>query len=183
MAQSKILVDTNSYLRLAKTIHPLLFTPFGAEAYCLYILPELNHELGNRKLQTKFHWVDESTYVENRQNFPKVSRKGKRAIERTFDFLWDYVQTTLPGASKTDTLYIAYALELDVPLVTDDQDMADLANEFEAKVMPTLHLLKLMLDCQHIRIETITGLFEYWKYLSDMPANFHADRCRLFPEL
>jgi len=29
MAQSKILVDTNTYLRLAQTVKSLLFVPFG----------------------------------------------------------------------------------------------------------------------------------------------------------
>ena len=52
MPQAKILVDTNAYLRLAKTIRPLLFVPFGVKEFCLYILPELNHELENRKLQS-----------------------------------------------------------------------------------------------------------------------------------
>ena len=45
MPQSKILVDTNSYLRLAKSIRPLLFVPFGDKEYCLYILSELNEKL------------------------------------------------------------------------------------------------------------------------------------------
>ena len=57
MPQSKILVDTNSYLRLAQTIRPLLFLPFGDGEYCLYILPELNVELSNRRLKSKFPWV------------------------------------------------------------------------------------------------------------------------------
>lgn len=56
MSQSKILVDTNAYLRLAKTIHPLLSTPFGEKKYCLYILPELNKELANAKFENKFPW-------------------------------------------------------------------------------------------------------------------------------
>ena len=75
MAQSKILVDTNTYLKLAKTIRPLLFAPFGDDENCLYILPELN-----------------------------------------------------------DELYIAYAQELDIPLVTDDQDMTALAREYDVSV-------------------------------------------------
>jgi hypothetical protein len=183
MAQSKILIDTNTYLRLAKTIHPLLFTPFGAEEYCLYILPELNHELDNRKLKTKFHWVDELPYIKNRQHFPQVSRKQKKAISDTFNFMWDYVQTELPGPSGIDTHYVAYALELNVPLVTDDQDMTQLAKVYEVKVMPTLQLLKLMLDSEHIDLKAVSSLFEYWKYLADIPANFLSDRRRFFPPL
>lgn len=75
MPQSKILVDTNAYLRLAKTIRPLLFVPFGENEYCLYILPELNKELTSRKLQSKFPWVDEAEYAENRKHFPQIGKK------------------------------------------------------------------------------------------------------------
>lgn len=180
MPQSKILVDTNAYLRLAKTIRPLLFVPFGDNEYCLYILPELNEELASRKLQSKFPWVDEEEFAENRRHFPTIGRKQKRSIEQTFEYIWDYVQTDLPGPSRVDAWYIAYALELGVPVVTDDQDMTDLAKAFEAEVMPTLELLKIMLDCGHTDMKTINGLVEYWKYFSDMPANFKSDFQRLF---
>ena len=44
MSQSKVLVDTNSYLRLARSIHPLLFQTFGNEEYCLYVLPDLDDD-------------------------------------------------------------------------------------------------------------------------------------------
>lgn len=94
--------------------------------------------------------------------------------------MWDHVQTELPGPSKVDTWYVAYALELGVPVVTDDQDMTDLAKAFDAQVMPTLELLKIMLDCGHTDMKTINGLVEYWKYFADMPANFKPDYQRLF---
>ena len=32
--QRKILLDSNSYLRLAQTIHPLLHVEFGHECHC-----------------------------------------------------------------------------------------------------------------------------------------------------
>ena len=180
MAQSKILVDTNSYLRLAKTVRPLLFVPFGDEEYCLYILPELNDELSNHKLQTKFSWVSEAEYAENRKHFPNIGRKQKSAIAQTFDYLWNYVQTDLPGPSKVDALYIAYAIELDIPVVTDDQDMTELAGAFDAKVMSTLTLLKIMLDSNHITMKAINGLCEYWKHITDLPANFHEEYAKYF---
>jgi hypothetical protein len=180
MPQSKILVDTNTYLRLAKTIRPLLFVPFGTNEYCLYILPELNKELASHKLQSKFHWITEAEFDENRKHFPAIGRKQKKSIEQTFDYLWDHVQTELPGPSRVDALYIAYALELDIPVVTDDQDMTELAQAFDAKVMPTLALLKIMLDCGHTDLKTINGLCDYWRHITDLPANFKADYQRLF---
>ena len=62
MAQTKILVDSNSYLRLAESIHPLLDNVFGDEEYCLYIIAELNTELNAGHLRTRFSWVDEDEY-------------------------------------------------------------------------------------------------------------------------
>lgn len=183
MPQSKILVDTNAYLRLAKTIRPLLFVSFGKNEYCLYVLPELNRELENRKLQSKFPWVEEDDFSENRKHFPNISRKQMRSIQFTFEYVWEHVQTELPGPSKVDTWYIAYSLELGVPVVTDDQDMVELANTFEAQVMPTLALLKIMLDNGHTDMNTIDGLCEYWRYLDDLPANFKTDYKRLFPKI
>ena len=182
MAQSKILVDTNSYIRLAQTIRPLLFNIFGDNEYCLYILPELNQELSNHRLSNKFPWVEEDEYLDNRQVFPKISRKQKRAIQLTLVHVWEYVQTDLPGPSKIDALYIAYAIELELPLVTDDRDMSELANEFEVTVMPTLELLKIMLECGHTDMKTIKGLRDYWLHIKDRPANLEEDFERLFPE-
>lgn len=182
MAQSKILVDTNAYLRLAQTIRPLLFMPFGEKQYCLYILPELNKELENPRLQHTFYWVNEAEFADNRKHFPSLGKKQLQAIQRTFEYVWDYVQTDLPGPSRVDALYIAYALELNVPVVTDDQDMTALAKVFEVNVMPTLELLKIMLDCGHTDLKTIKGLCEYWRQFGDRPANMESDFKRLFPD-
>ncbi len=180
MSQDKILVDTNAYIRLAKTIHPLLHVSFGDNEYCLYVLPELNEELESPKLQSKFHWVIEEEYADNRKHFPTISRKQKKSISQNFDYLWNYVQTDLPGPTKVDTLYIAYALELNVPVVTDDQDMTKLANAFDAQVMPTLEILKIMLDSGHTNMKKIKSLCDYWYYLNDLPANYKSDYQRLF---
>ena len=181
MPQSKILVDTNAYLRLAKTIRPLLFMPFGDSEYCLYILPELNDELSHHRLVTKFPWVDEAEYRENRQYFLNVGRKQRKVIQETFKYIWDYVETDLPGPSRVDALYIAYAIELNIPIVTDDQDMIELAKTFDVQMIPTLKLLKIMLNCGHTDIKTIRSLVEYWRYIGDRPANLEADFARLFP--
>lgn len=180
MAQSKILVDTNSYLRLAKTIHPLLFSPFGENEYCLYIIPELNDELEGSRLQTKFSWVLEEEFSGNRRVFPTVSKAQNKAIRQTFEFVWEATSGNYPGPSRVDVLYIAYAIELDLPLVTDDEAMIELALEFEVRAMKTLELVKLMHDVEHISEDQIKSLVAYWKYNKDMPAKFKKDFKRLF---
>jgi len=100
MVQSKILVDTNSYLRLAQSVKPLLFVPFGDNEFCLYVIPELNNELNQNHLKNKFPWVDDSEYKNARQHYPTVGNKQKKAIQSTFEFIWDYVETELPGPSR-----------------------------------------------------------------------------------
>ncbi len=180
MAQSKILVDTNAYLRLAKTIRPLLFVPFGDSEYCLYIIPELNDELNYKRLSSEFSWTSDEEYEENRKHFPKLSRKQQRSIEDSFQHIWEYVQSDFPGPSKVDARYIAYAIELEIPVVTDDQDMTQLGKEFEVQVISTLALLKIMLDAGHTDMKTINGLVKYWRYIGDKPANLDADYKKYF---
>ncbi|MFC3282109.1 DNA-binding protein [Litchfieldella rifensis] len=182
MPQSKILVDTNTYLRLARAIRPLLFLEFGEARYCLYILPELNGELSVRRLISKFPWVGDEEYVENRQYSPKVAKKKRKEVDNTFEFVWDYVVSDLPGPSRVDALYVTWAVELSIPVVTDDKDMTLLAEVFGARVMPTLEILRLMLDCGHVSLKTVSGLVDYWRYIDDRPANFHADLKKFFPE-
>lgn len=181
MPQSKILVDTNAYLRLAKTIRPLLFVPFGDKEYCLYILPELNDELKTCKLQNKFNWVTEPEFIDNRVYFPKTGRAQKNAIKQTYDYLWDYVQDN-PGPSPVDTLYVAHAIELNVPVVTDDKDMAELARAFDAQVLSSIELLKIMFDCGHVDMQTIKGLCEYLQYWGDFTPAMAKDYQRLFAD-
>jgi hypothetical protein len=124
--------------------------------------------------------VDDATYTQNRKHFPTVGRKERRAINQNLEFIWDYVQTDLPGPSKVDALYIAYALELNVPVVTDDQDMTALADVFEVEVLSTLEVLKIMLDNHHVDMKTIDGIVDFWRHMSDRPANMENDYLRLF---
>lgn len=81
---------------------PLLFVPFGDNEYCLYILQELNTELAGRKLQSKFPWVDDKEFAENRKHFPQISKEQKKSIQQNFEYVWDHVQTELPGPSCVD---------------------------------------------------------------------------------
>lgn len=180
MAQSKILVDTNCYLRLAQSIHPLLCVPFGDSEYCLYVIPQLNVELRASYLKSKFPWIDEPDFVAGRKRFPTVSRKQKKAIEQTFDFVWDHVETELAGPSRVDARYVACALELDIPLATDDEDMIELATVFGASVMRSLDLLKLMLDEGHIDLRKIRATVAYWRHIGDTPGQLASRYRKLF---
>lgn len=60
MPQTKILLDTNAYRRLAQTIQPLLFDPFGKKEYTLYVIKEFQTEFNRQKRLTRiFPWVNQ----------------------------------------------------------------------------------------------------------------------------
>lgn len=181
MAQRKILLDTNSYLRLAKSVHPLLFEKFGTDDCCLYVLEDLDSELAaNPRLQTKFDWAFEAEYRENRRHHLELSRKQRREIDLAVSFIWEYVQTTQPGPSRVDVRHLAHAFVLGIPLVSDDRDLLAVADAFDIKRMKSLDLLRLMLDCNHIDQKKVDSIVQFWRYWKDTPCDLEADYQRLF---
>jgi hypothetical protein len=183
VAQSKILLDTNSYLRLAKSVHPLLFVPFGAEEHCLYVLRELDGEWArNPRLRTKFAWVSEAQYAENRRKPLTLSRTQRQDVEVFQGYLWDQVLREQLGASRLDCLALAHGAVLSIPVVTDDGDMRALGRDFAITTMPTLQLLALMRKCDHVTLVTVRQIAAFWAYEIDLPARFAADYRLLFCE-
>lgn len=183
MAQSKILLDSNSYFRLAKSIHPLLFQPFGSSNYCLYVLPELEHEYDRQpRLHSKFPWVSDPEYKSNRCRNISLSRKQRRELEIAIGVVWDYSTSEMPGPSRVDVTVLSYGYVLGIPIVTDDLDLKKLSSEFSVIAWSTLELLKLMLDCDYIDQGRVRATVGYWRYIDDPPANLGAEYGSLFGE-
>lgn len=181
MVPYKIYLDSNSYFRLARDIHPLLFEEFGEKRYCLYVVNELQEEFNrSSRLQTKFHWVNEHKYFQNRSEKITLTRKEKKDRNIAFGYISDYADLNEIGVSPVDIRAIALCYVLKILLVTDDGDMLFVANEFGVKIMKTLELLKLMLDCAHIKMRKIRGIGEHWKYNDDLPKNFNEDFLKIF---
>ena len=183
MAQSKILVDTNAYFRLAQSIRPLLKTEFGDPAYCLYVIKELQDEYNkNPRLRNKFPWVNDLEYSENRSYRLQLSKQEKKEFEQAFDFIFDHKRSAYPTVSRVDVTVLAHAYVLGLPVVTDDTDMLALAKDFGLKTLKTLDLLKLMLECGHIDIAKVREIVGYLSFQNDRPKEFRTDYKRLFRE-
>lgn len=183
MSQTKILIDSNVYFRLAQSIHPLLQIEFGAERYCLYVIKELQAEYDKSpRLRSTFYWVNEPEYKKNRACELNLSRKDKQAITQVSNFIKDYAKDSYLGLSRVDIAALAHAYVLDIPIVTDDSDMLALAGDFNIKTLKTLELLKLMLDCRHIDITVVRQIASYWHYAEDTPKSFALDYKKLFKE-
>ncbi len=183
MSQCRILVDSNSYFRLAQSIHPLLNVVFGKKRYCLYVIKELQDEYNRSpRLRNVFSWVNDTEYVENRSHVLEIAREEKPEIRRAYDFILDYVRNVYPGVSRVDVLCLAHAEQLRIPVVTDDEEMRTVAREYDITTYKTLELLKLMLDCGYIDIEKVRSITARWAHFNDEPKDFAADYRKLFGE-
>jgi len=181
MPQSKILLDSNTYFRLAKSIHPLLDVEFGKENFCLYVLKELDDEhTRSPRLRTIFSWVNDEEFVLNRKKRLLRSRKQQREIQITIDVLKEHSVDHQLGVSRVDILGLATVSVLGIPVVTDDGDMLTLAGVFGIRTMKTLELMRLMIDCGHIDMARVRQIAEWWTYMRDKPGNFRTDFIRLF---
>lgn len=183
MPQTKILLDSNAYFRLAQSIHPLLQTEFGTEKYCLYGIKELQKEYDkSSRLKNAFPWVNDAEYRKNRACKLNISRKNQREIEQVFDFIKNHARDSHPETSRVDIAALAHAYVLDIQIVTDDSAMLALAEDFNIKSLKTLELLKLMLDCRHIDMAVVRQIASYWIYENDRPKSFSMDYKKLFKE-
>ncbi len=189
--QSKLLVDTNAYLRLARDIHPLLGAPFCPESHCAYILPECKKELSGHKLQTKFFWVTQTDYLDNRIHLLNIVKAQREPIENTFRHMWGLVQTDWysghpewehkPRPSKVDTRYVATAEVLALPIITDDVPMTVLADEYGVTTINSVGLFRKMVACDHIALEKVHAIREYLRHERDWPFSpLERDYQRLF---
>jgi len=88
MAKTRILLDSNAYLRLANSFHPLLNESFGKKNYTLHLIPEFQKEFDKSpRLKNKFGWVNQLEYVENRRYRIRVSKSQKEQIKHTYSYL------------------------------------------------------------------------------------------------
>ncbi len=193
--QSKLLVDTNAYLRLARTIHPLLGAPFCPGDCCAYILPECNQELNRPRLQTRFTWVNEPQYQNNRVRPLTIVAQQRESIEKTFDLTWKFVQKAWYAVhpefaeerkrpSWEDTRYVATAEVLGLPIVTDDVPMIALADDFAVPTITSVRLLWIMVDCDHTDLGTVEAIRNHLQGEHDWPFSPLERDCQyFFPEL
>jgi len=183
MAQTKILLDSNSYFRLGKSIHPLLDVIYGDNNHCLYVLKELDDEFDrSRRLKNKFEWVNEDEYIANRKKRLTTSKKEKGEIAITIDILCDYKLENSLGVSKIDIQCLAHGFVLGIPVVTDDADMIQLAADFDINILKTLDLMSQMLKYGHIDLNKVRQIAAYWIYIQDKPGSFRHDYKKIFGE-
>jgi hypothetical protein len=170
MSKKRILLDSNAYLRLASSFHPLLGGSFGKQRYCLCLIPEFQKEFDrNPRLANKFGWVNQSEYVENRKHRVRISKRQKEQIHLTYSYLWTHNIDEGLGASRTDVRALCYGAVLGLPVVTDDADMRTLGEAFGIEIWGLLDLLDIMIQSKRISADDLKTLVEYLDYMKDLP--------------
>jgi len=184
MARTRILLDSNAYFRLARSIRPLLDEEFGGNTrYCLYVIADLEKEFRkSRRLQSKFSWVDDPEYRENRARRLLISRVEQKAIRQAFDYIFNHARSEGLGTSSVDMMALATASVLEIQVVTDDQEMLKLAGDFNIATLTTLALMRLMLDTKRIDMGLVRQICAYWQFKKDLPAKFREEYLDLFQE-
>jgi len=179
-----ILLDSNAYFRLGRSIHPLLSQSFGdPPPYVLKVLEDLYREfLRNPRLISKFHWVADSEYVSDLEA-SHYSARGKTAVQVETALSYLVKQSIISGinVSIIDLKALAVGHARGFPVITDDRGMQHLAEMFAIECWPTLKLMKLMMDCKRIDLSKVKEVVEYWDAENDLPRPI-ADFRKLYVE-
>jgi hypothetical protein len=172
-APKVILLDSNAYFRLARSIHPLLAGTFGdPPPNTLKVIEEVDREYSrNPRLKTKFHWLSGAEYVADRKSQTYHCR-GKVAtqVESSFSFLAAHANSQAMNLSRVDIRALAVGAARSIPVVSDDGNMGVLAQVFQITCWSTLQLLHLMVVEGRIDTDKVDEILEYWQHDKDLPA-------------
>jgi len=167
-----ILLDSNAYFRLARTIHPLLAGTFGVNPVnSLYVLSDLDDEYStNPRLRTKFEWVREARYQRDR-SAKRYAYGGKlrKQVENAFSFLVAYAREQAINLSREDLKALAVGLARGIPVVGDDAGMGKVAEVHGIEYWGVLRLLHLMVSSDRIDMNMVKQLLQYLDQENDPP--------------
>lgn len=174
MPERIILLDSNSYFRLAVSVHPLLEIKFGSEPCSLFVINELDEEYKrSSRLLNKFHWVSEAQYVKDRRNLVKCGSKQRSLIDNAYSYILAEAKRLDISISRVDARVLATAYILKISIVSDDGGIQELSGIYGIKIMSTLELMKLMMDNKRINLKMVKQIVAYWAYEKDLPSAKH----------
>jgi predicted nucleic acid-binding protein len=190
---TEVLLDTNTYLRLAKRIRPAVGRQFGQVPYVVVILKAVEDEV-HRSPRLKFHnpWFDEPEFAQERLAKQKrLPADDKSAMTLVQDVLLGMVQMEVdkytshgrhpPGA--TDCWLLAYAQVKNAVVVTDDLGMHTLASEAGLKVWHGFELLAKLKTAKVVDNELIREIYDALERNGDMTETWRQAKHREFARI
>ncbi|MEJ2745877.1 MAG: hypothetical protein P8123_09375, partial [bacterium] len=167
-----ILLDSNAYFRLARSVHPLLGKTFGENPkFTLYVLADLDDEyFASSRLQTKFGWVNNAEYRNDRKVKRYTYRGAKRKdVENAFSFFAAYTKEHATSVSRVDLKALAVGFARKFPVVSDDAELCKIGRLYDIECWSVLKLLKVMLSAGRINSDDVKTVLEYLNYENDLP--------------
>ncbi len=189
-----VLLDTNTYLRLAKRIRPLLGVRFGQKDYVLTVLKNVEDEVRrNRTLRSRFPWFDDEDFGAERDAAQvRLSAAEKTALDNARSVLRGHVLSdvdpyTTGGRhppSDTDCRVLAFGQVREAIVVTDDLGMHLLAADFELAVWHGWELLSKMKAAKKVDNDRIRDIYDALERNGDLTATWreakHTEFVRIF---
>lgn len=167
-----ILLDSNAYFRLARSIHPLLQGTFGENPeYSLFVLADLDDEyFTSSRLKTKFEWVNNPEYKRDRLA-KRYTCKGKWRLnaDNAFSYLAAYAADHKLNVSREDLKALAVGFARECPVVSDDSGMRCVANANGIECWGTIRLLKVMVTAKRIDMNMAKQVLQYLDHENDLP--------------
>lgn len=167
-----LLLDSNAYFRLARTLHPLLAPPFGTSPrYLLMILEELEREYrSSHRLRTKFEWVSGAEYRTDRAGrCYATAGRSVQQVNMAFSYIEAHARAEGVNVSPEDLRALAVGHAREFVVVTDDAGMRHIAGAFEIECWSVLKLLRLMQTEERITLDDVRQVLEYMDETNDLP--------------
>jgi hypothetical protein len=169
-----ILLDSNAYLRLAVSIHPLLGQRFGRdkeEQNVIRVIQKLDQEYDkNPRLKNKFHWVKDDPYAENRRaERLNIASKQQQEVNQAVSYIWAEERNSEYSLSPVDVQALAIGFVKHCPVVTDDIGMQEIGKLLDIEIWSTIQLLRLMQIEELISLEKCIEIVRYWDHEDDLP--------------
>lgn len=190
---TEVLLDTNTYLRLAKRIRPAVGRQFGQVPYAVVILKAVEEEVHrSAKLRFKNPWFDEPEFAQERiAKQTRLSAADKQDMKLVQDILMGTVQLdidkyTSHGRSPpgpTDCWLLAYGQVKNAIVVTDDLGMHTLAAEVGLKVWHGFELLAKLKSAKVVDNDLIRDIYDALESNGDMTETWRAAKHNEFARI
>lgn len=189
-----VLLGTNTYLRLAPRIRPLLGVPVGQKAYVLTVLPDVEEEVfRSARLRFLFPWFqsDGAAQAERLAQRVRLSRLQRDELDIAAEFLHDWVVTqalrftsrSRTPPSPVDCRVLAFGQLHGAIVATDDLAMHDLAAEFGIAAWHGHELLFRLKSAKLIDNELVREIYRALEVNGDLPASWRAARHTRFAKV
>lgn len=193
MFEGTFLVDTNSYVRIARSAMCVLGNHGGLE---LRLIKEIADECSrSSRLKSITPWILQPPHPALRIQWTlPLTKTEAKSVATTRNELAEAVQDTLEDfatqkkargdqrsvLSSPDKALLFTAYSLGCGVVTDEGPLTLVCKEFEIPHYTTLQLLHHFRTSEILSADQIASMVKLWQYEKDEPKNWKKDYLKLF---